>query len=376
MKSMHKWFSFIPMFLIAWGLLQVNLHHDLQIVSVESKSADSTFYLSGIVKPLRLSSVYSPVEGIVTEAKIPYGQWVKKKALLYSIDSPKLAESYRQNVEAIIKAIRGYQGVTFQNNGNKELFKLGLISKIAFMDNTQQLRNSELDLYEAETKLAKMLDSIGEKMPALQNISETQLQNSLKKNISKIKIYAPEEGYLLFPSRSIGGGDSSAPTSVGSTVKEGQTLAYIGAMNGIYIDLMINEMELKNFYIGQKANITGPAFAKINLEGAVKNISRQTSAQDDSPTYAVVVWVPTLTKVQRETIVVGMSAEVAFTQKNPSTLWVPIVALNSSNGSYFVKKLNSKSYIEKVMVVPGSTDESSIQILQGLSAGDKIVLPN
>lgn len=381
-RNMQSWLSFLPIALIMFGLLYVNVHKPLKTIIVEEKSESTSLYFTGIVSPLSYHTILSPAEGVVTQVKVPYGAWVKKGDLLYVLDSPSLAQNYRQNMADLIRATNTFQNTQFQHTGNEEMFKMGLISKVSFMDNTQQLENSVLELDEVRAKILTLLKITGNKRIDFQALSLDKIENIreiLKKPIRTVYIYAKYDGVLYFPSKTFND-ETEKPIKLarGTNVKEGQALAVIGDMKGLLMDVFVNENDFHKISMGQTATISGSAFPDIELEGTVKNISRQSnSAQSDmTPLYTISVIVPELTKKQRATIEVGMSAEITFTTQNPPSISIPIAALVQKKGDYWVKTINKKRQIKEVKVIPGPTSEDSVQIIKGLAAGEKIVLPN
>ena len=382
-RNMQNWLSFLPIALILFGLLYVNLHKPLKTMIVEAKSESTSLYFTGIVSPLSYHILLSPAEGVVKSVKVPYGSWVKKGDLLYILDSPSLAENYRQSMAELIRATNAFQNLQFQHTGNEEMFKMGLISKVSFMDNTQQLDSSLLDLDEARAKIVNLLKITGNKKIDFENLSldkMEEIREILKKPLRTVYIYATEEGVLYFPSKTFSSSEEEKPTKLirGTNIKEGQALAVIGDMKGMLMDVFVNENDFHKISIGQKASITGSAFPNIELEGTITNISKQAnSAQSDmTPLYTISVTVPELSKKERSIIEVGMSAEITFTKENPPSISIPIDALVQKNDAYWVKVINKKQQIKEVKVVPGPTSEDSVQIKKGLAAGEKIVLPN
>ncbi len=377
-RTIQHWLSYIPMIIILFGLLLVNLHTTVKSFTVESRKKNTTLYVSGVIRPLSLYSVLSPVDGIAVKINTPYNQWVKKGDVLYIVDSQKFADDVRQTLEELTKSTTMYQNTLFQYNGNTELFKRGLISEVTYKDNAQQLQNTKFDLLELKARMEKLLQRVGMTAPDFQNMTDERIQEILKNPIRLVKIKAPEEGFLLFPSKIFNNPETDTAIVRGSNVKEGQTVALIGNMTGINLEINVDETELNKFYIGEQATISGTAFPNIKLKGTIQNINRQAnSSQGDSvPTYTMSVVVPRLNEKQRKILSVGMSAEVALTTINPPEIWIPIDAIIERNGQFFVKKINNQDDINEVSVMPGTTDESLIQILKGLSSGDRIVISN
>ena len=86
--------------------------------------------------------------------------------------------------------------------------------------------------------------------------------------------------------------------------------------------------------------------------------------------------VSNLTANDLQTIRVGMTATVAVTVTGSPQLMVPINAITTTNGKYYVTKINSSKKQTQVEVTTGSTDATSVAITSGLAVGDQIVAPD
>lgn len=379
-RKLQNYLSYLPMGLVALGVFYANMHKTLQTLTVEPVRAVTTLYFAGVVSPLAYYSVLSPFPGVITAVKAPYGQRVKKGQLLYVLQSAQLAESYRQSMEDLVRATNAFQNIQYQFNGNTEMYKLGLISKVAYMDNAQQKQNSELDLFEAREKLNKLLSQSGQPRVDFEHMSSDALEEfrkMMKKPLQKVNIVANQDGMLYFPSKVFNTDEEKPPrVNIGTNIREGQTMAVIGNLDGLLLEVAVGETDFHKIFMGQKASLKGSAFPDMVLEGTVTNISKQAnvSQADAAPFYTIAVTVPKLTEQQRKIIEVGMSVEVQFIITNPPTINIPLAAISEKNGAYWVKKIGKGDTVSEAEVVPGLTGEDSIQIVKGLSSGDKIVV--
>lgn len=371
--------SYLPMTLVLIGLFYIHVHRTLITMTIEAESTPTTLYFSGVANPIATNIVVSNVSGNVSQINVAYGDEVKKDQALYIIDTTQLQEQIQSSIKDLFKAKADNQTRRFQNNGNTQLYKLGLISKISFMDSNSDLENSDLALDDAKQRLTKLLTLAGQEDILNQTLTLTKtadLQQLLNKSFRQLVIRAPAAGVLLFPTKSLGNSTDSVKVTNGASIKEGQVLAVIGDNSGLIFEITVNENDFRNISIGQSANISGSAFPSVKLTGTVRAINRQANSSDAdvTPMYTMTVVVPHITLEQSKYIVIGMSAEVSFVKQNPPSIKIPIDAAEDRNGTYWVKIIDKNEQIKEVQVTPGVIGVRDIEVLSGLSSGDRIVL--
>ncbi len=176
----------------------------------------------------------------------------------------------------------------------------------------------------------------------------------------------------------------------GDSVSSGTAIATIidpGAMQTV---VSIDELDITKVEIGQKANITLDAFPDKTFTGSVTQIDPIGTASNGVATYNVTV---SINKPQD--IKVGMTTNVEIiTQSKDSALVVPTSALVEKNGTtgYVLMsdklfdgngsslKLNDISTRQLIQqygkeVTIGLSTQDSVEIVSGLSEGDKIAIP-
>jgi multidrug efflux pump subunit AcrA (membrane-fusion protein) len=355
----------------------------LHTLKVHASTVSIPITFMGVVTPKSVYPVVAPQQGSVMVVKKPYGAWVKKGEPLFLIDSPPFAESFHGALDAYFREKASLEKSKYQATANKELFRLGLVSKSIYADSLGQLQSGELALFEAEQRLRQLLATSGKKNFEYQKLSLANvdaIQKFLQKPLRDLTIFSPAEGILLFPSKSIGLGeqsDSDKKVDKGAQVKEGQVVAAIGDMSGLIFEITVKETDFHAISKGLTATITGVAFPAIRLQGKVISIDPQAKSSSDSsvPAYTAFVVVPQLTAKERAAIEIGMSAEITFQKQEAAKIFIPIGAVMERNNRFFVKRMNQKNQkIEEVMITTGVTTDTNVEIIQGLQTGDEIVL--
>ena len=375
--------SYLPIGLMFICLLTLNAHQRLNLFTVTRESVNLPMYFSGIVKPLKTISITVPFDGTVTRVNVQLGDYVHQGDVLYYINSPQLQVDFRNALTNFLRIRSTYQNLLFEHNGNQVLYKNGLISKISYLDAEEQFKFNQLALWDANQELNKILMATGISENEIKNLSINdieKMQSIITKAASEIKIIAPEDGFLssqIQLASSTNANDSNT-IQIGLAVKKNDVIATIYEMNGLNFKINVNETQFHDIKINQAATITGPAFPSITLKGYVKSISHESNNTDTSavPTYSIQIVVPKITVKQRSQIQEGMSAEITLTKKIPPSIRIPLNAVIEQHGEYFVQLYNKKTgTIQQVPVNVGTTDATSVEVKQGLSPGDQIVLP-
>ena len=165
------------------------------------------------------------------------------------------------------------------------------------------------------------------------------------------------------------------PTPAGQTVAQGistpQVIMTIADMSLMQIKVLVDETDIGQIKLGQKVSFTVDAYADKTFTGKVSNISRSATTSSNVVYYPVYVDVdeaggllfPTMTA--RSTIYIGESKNV---------LVVPASAVKEEKGKKYVQvRMDGK--VQNVTVQTGLSDDEKVEIVSGLNAGDKVVLP-
>lgn len=356
-----------------------------QTYTVAKPKVSSTYlYFQGNIKPMTQTRVLSPIAGIVNKKLgFSYGDTVKKGQYLFSLSPSNQENSYRTALLSYLRAKSSYTQANSKYEGQKFLFKNKILARNEFEQYRDNLANEKLALEEALFNLKDAINKVSsnpkvaEQMTAnLRDVSinDTAVLKALNQNFNEVKVKAPVAGVALVPPKEDGA--STQQLSNGSVVKLNQAVVVIGNFSGLKVDVSVNEVSINRIKEGQVAEVTGPAFPGITLNGKVSTISYQAKLAGYSsglPQFPVEISVTNLTAKQRQLIHAGMTAQVKIDVDQGAQIMIPIKAVTNSNGKAMVEKIVAGKKVATT-ITTGNTNQSQVAVLSGLKPGDKIAL--
>ena len=193
--------------------------------------------------------------------------------------------------------------------------------------------------------------------------AEVQIENTY--------IRAPFDGTVLTKSADVG----EVITPFGAAAGSRGALVTLADMTSLEVEADVSESNIEKIHTGQPCEITLDAISAKRYHGSVHKIVPTADRAKAT----------VLTKVQfddRDDLVLPeMSAKVVFLTKelertaenSTAKLSLPMSSITTRNGKKVVFLLRGES-VEEVSIVIGESIGSNIEIKQGLSAGDKVVL--
>ena len=389
-KSATRLILFSGFLLIAFSIFAADKKNiNTRLFTVKTTpNVKSFLYFQGNIQPLKQISVLTPIAGLVSKhLNFSYGALVHKGQFLLSIVPDDRKNEYRSALIAYLRAKSSYGDSLAKFTGQKLLFKKGILSRNNFTQYKNNLIDQKIALKEAFYNLEMIIrktnnDAQAEKklLNNLANltIDNSKVYNALDQTFNQIKIDSPITGIALLPISGNANDENNSrkALSTNSPVKSNQELLTVGDFTGLKVNIDVSEVSINKLHKGQVAIVSGPAFPNINLTGQISTISYQANPNSFSgslPTYPVSIVVSKLTAKQRKIIHSGMTAKVKITLNEGNQILIPIKAIDVENGkAYVMKKINSK-YI-KTMIVTGTTTINTVEVLEGLQAGDKIAI--
>ncbi len=160
------------------------------------------------------------------------------------------------------------------------------------------------------------------------------------------------------------------------TVQEGAPLFRIQSADSVKIDVDIDELDIAGIEIGEKASVAFDALPEQEFEAEIVKINPIGVAENNVTDYTVTLSLP-----KAEGVMIGMSADVQIISKRTdNALIIPAAAIQIINAEKFVV-LESDLSEEQVAVAAahkvttGITDGVMIEILEGLTEGDRVAVP-
>jgi HlyD family secretion protein len=171
--------------------------------------------------------------------------------------------------------------------------------------------------------------------------------------------------------------------NVGDTINSGTTVGTFISNQDIAV-LSLNEVDVANVKVGQKATLTFDAINGLSITGTVSEINLIGAVSQGVVTYDVTISFDT----QDPRVLSGMSVNASIaTQVKQDVLVVPSSAVKTSGGQTYVQVVpantpDSTGNTGEPLSTPpinqpvtvGISDDTSTEIVSGLSLGDKIVV--
>jgi len=154
----------------------------------------------------------------------------------------------------------------------------------------------------------------------------------------------------------------------GDSVSGSSEIIYLVNRDKIYVDVNIDEVDIKEISLGQQAEITFDAYPELKLPAVVDSISPLAAGMG-----GITVVEVTLQLTQSDPrIMSGFSAEVEITVEEVyNVVRVPTEAVVERGGMHFVL-LMKENEPQMTMVRVGKGNDEYVEVLSGLKENDRI----
>lgn len=245
-----------------------------------------------------------------------------------------------------------------------ELEKLETNSDGSMLSAEQTLNGSVLGASTAAEIYSQTVEQINsgiEEKRENYNKLEKEYNTLLEDMGDGIFIYADCSGYV-----------ASVNISAGDTIMENQTVASLMDSSEVYVSVSVSEDDISALTVGQAASVSLSAYEGMTVDGEIDTIAVEPSRSSGSVSYAVSVKIYPSENVK---IYEGMTCDVTFLQKRVSdVVYVNVQAVNYKGGGVSaVLVYGADGEITEKEVVTGFSDGRYVEIISGLSAGDKVL---
>jgi HlyD family secretion protein len=192
-----------------------------------------------------------------------------------------------------------------------------------------------------------------------------------QQQLSFTRIVAPADGII----ETVATQPSDALRSLqpGDAVTSGQTLFTMSSASGYIVKAQVDEQDIINVKLGQRANVSGEDFPNVTIPGHVAYIAPVAVKSADTSSTAKQVLTTIALERSPDFLKDGMSADVdILTADIPHAIAIPNDAVVKNGGTsyvYVVKNGVAKRRAVKV----GRVGDTSTMIASGLASGDVIV---
>ncbi|MDD5639233.1 MAG: efflux RND transporter periplasmic adaptor subunit [Candidatus Pacebacteria bacterium] len=249
--------------------------------------------------------------------------------------------------------------------------------------NTNNIKDAEEKIVDAKSALEK-----AEKQLALNNSPDPLDIKSLEMSIKEKEnsLYDAKNALADYTIRAPFSGVISAVSSEkGSSISANSSIATIISKE-LTAEITLNEVDIAKVVVGQKATLTFDAISDLTVTGTVSEVDTVGTVSQGVVSYGVKIVFDT----EAEGVKPGMSVSVSIiTKSSQDALVVPSSAIKTVNNVSYVEVpdetidsnsiglatgvlLKNKTKMQEVTA--GLSNDTSIEILTGLSEGDLVVV--
>lgn len=383
MKTKNKkWLYWIVGSIIAIGAVwfffirEKEIKIQLETVKPEMGEISNSITATGTIQPVDTVAVGTQVSGIIKNIYVDFNSTVKKGQLLATLDPDLLkfqSDQYQSNLQNA-KSNLAYNEINI--NRQSQLYKVGAISKADF-DNANN-----------QYKMAKA--QVG---------TVTAQLSTANKNLSLTNIYSPIDGTVL--NRNVSEGQT-----VASSFSTPTLFSIAKDLTKMRVRASVDEADIGNVKVGQKATFTVDAFPDETFAGEVAEVRLHPTVSSNVVNYTTIINAdnsglklkPGMTAnitIYTQVLYNVMKIPAAATSFRPDSLIVQKYKVNSpfANGKKHEKgqwkkqggkKLEKKSEagvwviakdstISRKRIKTGMDNDTEIQVISGLDKNDNII---
>jgi HlyD family secretion protein len=303
--------------------------------------------------------------GRVTGIFVEEGDRVEKGQLLLQIDDQAHRAAVEQNSAqvrlqeiAIERQQLRLENLNVQWERQRMLHEQGLVNEDSFDLITNELRLAEVDLQSNRESLSQA------------RAQAEQAEDRLRKT----RAYSPIDGVVTSLDIKVGETAISSTTNI-----PGSALMTIANPESIHTEVNVDEADIANIEVGQKANVYAVAYPDHPVHGVIDSIAVSAKVAEGAQglSFAVKIRLDPSGDIKLRP---GMScrAEI-FTTTREGILAVPIQAIlveedRSRNSTTYSVFVNREGEARKVAVEVGLSDDAYQEITAGIAEGDEVIV--
>ena len=326
-----------------------------ETVAVAPANIMNSITATGTIEPVTSVTVGTQVSGIVSKLYVDYNSVVKKGQVIAELDKTNLMSQLNtaKTQLATAQSQLNYQTTNF--NRYRTLYQKGLVA-------ADEYDNAKLSYTQAKEQVAS----------AKEEVQRAQT------NLGYATITSPIDGVVL--SKSVEEGQTVAASfSTPELFKIAQDLT------NMQVVADVDEADIGDVKEGERVSFTVDAYPDDTFEGTVKQVRQEATTTNNVVTYEVVISAPnadlklkpgltanvTIYTAERKGVLSVQSKALRFTPQKETVGKMKIVDQtgNAKNKVWTIEGNNIVAH--KVNI--GMTDGTNTQILNGISAGTKVI---
>jgi HlyD family secretion protein len=325
----------------------------VQTTEISQEEISSLLMIPGTVKLPEEQMVYAtPDKGEIKKLLVKEGQTVKKGAVLAKLENPQLELEIEQNKLAIESA-------------NLKISQIEM--KLDQLEDKEKALSDQVGKKEAEKQLSPEFEQLEmDKKLANIDLKQIELQNDLiNKRQDELEIKSTIAGIVLV-----------AKKPAASTIDAAnEPIIHIGKLEGMTASGLLSEYDTLKVSKGQRVVIRSDAVPGKEWQGEITKtaiLPEQNQANLQNSTQAVQYPVKVKISGDTKTLKPGFQVIMEIETEKKTAMVLPLDTLFDDGDNPYVY-LVKDGKVHKQNVKTGITSGKKIEILGGVSKGDKVI---
>ena len=361
MKKLSKVWLVVAVFIIvaivAWALSGGKKEEQITFdtAAVAPANIMNSITATGTIEPVTSVTVGTQVSGIVSKLYVDYNSVVKKGQVIAELDKTNLMSQLNSAKTQLATAQSQLNYQTTNFNRYKTLYQKGLVAADDF-------DNAKLSYTQAKEQVAS----------AKEEVQRAQT------NLGYATITSPIDGIVL--SKSVEEGQT-----VAASFSTPELFTIAQDLTNMQVVADVDEADIGDVKEGERVSFTVDAYPDDTFEGTVKQVRQEATTTNNVVTYEVVISAPnadlklkpgltanvTIYTAERKGVLSVSSKALRFTPQKETVGKMKIVD-QTGNAKNKIWTIEGNSIVAHKVNI-GMTDGTNTQILNGISAGVKVV---
>ena len=360
-----------------------------RLATVEKGTIARSVVATGKIEPITKVEIKSKANGIIKLLPVEVDQEVEAGTVLVELDRENLMARVRE-ARATLQGARAahlaaeanYEKSRVEAEGPevefarksheraKSLFERKLIAQHELEEARTQLDQAENRRRAAESQLAVAKARVSE---ASANVAQAQAAvERAEEELANATIRAPIRGRILARDIEIG----SPVSSILNMGAAATPVITMGDISHVFVRGRVDETEIGNLRLGQPARIRVETFKDKTFQGKVTQISPMGVEKDNVTNFEVRVSIENPGNELKANMTAN--AEIVL-EERPNVLLIPEAAISydaTRKASVDVLDSTQRNGRRRVPIKVGISNGTRTQVVEGLQAGDRVVLPS
>lgn len=343
--------------IVAWALSGSKKEEQIsfETAAVAPANIMNSITATGTIEPVTSVTVGTQVSGIVSKLYVDYNSVVKKGQVIAELDKTNLMSQLNSAKTQLATAQSQLDYQTTNFNRYKTLYQKGLVAADDF-------DSAKLSYTQAKEQVAA----------AKEEVQRAQT------NLGYATITSPIDGIVL--SKSVEEGQT-----VAASFSTPELFTIAQDLTNMQVVADVDEADIGDVKEGERVSFTVDAYPDDTFEGTVKQVRQEATTTNNVVTYEVVISAPnadlklkpgltanvTIYTAERKGVLSVQSKALRFTPQKETVGKMKILD-QTGNAKNKVWTIEGNSIVAHNVNI-GMTDGTNTQILNGISAGVKVV---